>query len=74
VTREQLAELAVTLRWLQRENALAWREADDNWSAAPMERKGAAIAYGQAALAIERMLQVQEATERMLQGREATEV
>lgn len=52
MNREQLAELAVTLRWLQRENALQWQRY------ANTEHRGAAIAYGKAALAIEQMLQV----------------
>lgn len=56
--RAGLAELATTLRWLQRENALAWRSRELGGTREGAERKGAAIAYGKAALAIEQMLQV----------------
>jgi hypothetical protein len=40
-------DLAVMLRWLQREAALAWRDG------AGEELKGSAIAYGRVALYIE---------------------
>lgn len=55
MNEEQMKELAVTLRWLQREAALAWREGDGA-SEDRFVSKGEAIAYGKLATYLERFV------------------
>lgn len=54
MNKQELENLAATLRWLQREAALQWRDGlGDLPDDARIERRGSAIAFGQVARHLE---------------------